>query len=243
MRETLIKKGLEFAVYLCSSHKKEEEWIEKRAFDNQHSLYLIEREKRALAMLEGSISPRLMPSTSEQLSVSMQYLGRRSLKVLIQSAHMSRDDKATLCVHLIRTVKAMHHAGIAHLDLAPENIFLAADKLWGLGLIDFSYCGFRRELPFLRPINTFAGHMAYASPEQLGLGDPYICESSDLYSLGLIIREIFGAQDHLHQDLEAARDIRKQKLSVKMVAARLVLATEGLLSLDLQARQAAIAHF
>ena len=173
----------------------------------------------------------------------MEYVGDQALSDILMKSSENMFDPIQKSEQLIKTVKLLHSHRIAHLDLAPDNILISPQKQYGLAVIDFSFCAFHEELPFLRPLHSFAGHLNYASPEQLGLGTQNISYGADLYSLGLIIRELFGAQDHKTRNIADARDSRSRSFSVKMVASHLGWVTEGLLNPDSSVRLAAIQSF
>ena len=91
---------------------------------------------------------------------------------------------------LVRGVAAIHRAGIIHLDLKPENLFLRAggDGQIIATLIDF---GLGRELSADEPTasRTLRGSAEYMAPEQCRPGDE-TDKRSDIYSTGVVLFEL-----------------------------------------------------
>lgn len=118
--------------------------------------------------------------------IEMEWVDGVTLKEFISSGAMDR----RLCRKLIRelcdALDYLHHAQIIHRDLKPENILITNNgqniKLIDFGLSEEDSC-YEYKIP--------GGTEFYASPEQLA-GMP-VDNRSDIYSLGLIIREMSGA--------------------------------------------------
>ncbi|MGH0003374.1 protein kinase domain-containing protein [Pseudovibrio ascidiaceicola] len=172
---------------------------------------LLFREAKALKRLSGAIAPNLVELKTEggNIKLIMELVKGETLADRISKASLSLKECAQLCKQLVLTVNHLHNFGIAHLDLAPNNIMLSNQGVHGVVALDFGYCAFSDELPFMRPHSSFAGHLNYAAPEQLGLGTDQITEKTDLYALGLIIREMFGYRDHIMDTYEAAIAFRQ----------------------------------
>lgn len=90
-------------------------------------------------------------------------------------------------LQLCNAIKVIHDLNIIHRDIKPENIFIKGDELV---LGDFGIAHYP-ELEITEE-NDWLGNKRYASPEQLikGLADT-ITKESDIYSLGLIMNEVF----------------------------------------------------
>ncbi|WP_280139077.1 protein kinase [Pseudovibrio sp. POLY-S9] len=169
------------------------------------------REAKALQRLSGTIAPKFVELKAEDgnIKLIMELVEGQTLADKMSKALLSSKESIQLCKQLVLTINHLHNAGIAHLDLAPNNIMLSNQGEHGLVTLDFAYCAFTDELPFIRPRSSFAGHLNYAAPEQLGLGTDQISEKTDLYALGLIIREMFGYRDHIKDTYEAAIAFRQ----------------------------------
>jgi serine/threonine protein kinase len=90
----------------------------------------------------------------------------------------------------------LHHRGIAHVDVKPENVILRDLRPV---LIDF---GSARQLGTPQPSGRPVGTPGYAAPE-LEAGEP-ISASMDLYGLGALLHEARTGQRTFDPDLPAA---------------------------------------
>ncbi|MBO6783266.1 MAG: protein kinase, partial [Alphaproteobacteria bacterium] len=92
-------------------------------------------------------------------------------------------------------LEAAHLKGVVHRDLKPENI-LVGDALTDIVLSDFGVARFQAE-DLLTAVETKTNarlaNFQYASPEQKTRGAE-VDERSDLFSLGLILNELFTSQ-------------------------------------------------
>ncbi|MFS8181219.1 protein kinase domain-containing protein [Pseudovibrio denitrificans] len=184
---------------------------EKKLISKTAPQQLLMREAKALQHLAGSIAPTFVELKEEggEISLIMEKVEGDTLSHVLNEASLSSGQRARLCRCLIKTINQLHKNGVAHLDLAPNNILLSNQSAYGVVLLDFAYCAFAEELPFMRPRSSFAGHLNYAAPEQLGLGSNMISDKADLYALGLIIRENFGYQDHVKDNYDDAIEFRR----------------------------------
>ena len=107
---------------------------------------------------------------------------------------------AARAVALCDAVGAVHSAGYLHLDLKPENVFLAPAAV---RLVDFGLARPVRERQ--DRAGAFAGTAEYASPEQ--------CEEraeldvrADLYALGVLLFEMLTGRPPFTGDAQAVRE-------------------------------------
>jgi serine/threonine-protein kinase len=109
----------------------------------------------------------------EDLSGVLRRLGRPSPEKAIEIARQ-------ICLGLA----AAHDAKVLHRDLKPANIMI--DGRGRVRITDFGLAGFLDEL---EGVEARAGTPAYMAPEQLT--DGRVSARSDIYTLGLILHELF----------------------------------------------------
>jgi serine/threonine protein kinase len=136
---------------------------------------------------------------------AMEYLQGRDLEELI------RLDTPLLLEHVISIVQQLceglnvaHEQGVIHRDLKSSNIYLIPDAQRGerVKILDFGIAKFLRDAALAQTGPLTQGYMGtprYSSPEQLQGKE--IGLRSDLYTLGLILYELFaGSQPFAVED-------------------------------------------
>lgn len=136
---------------------------------------------------------------------AMEYLQGRDLEELI------RLDTPLLLEHVISIVQQLceglnvaHEQGVIHRDLKSSNIYLIPDAQRGerVKILDFGIAKFLRDAALAQTGQLTQGYMGtprYSSPEQLQGKE--IGLRSDLYTLGLILYELFaGSQPFAVED-------------------------------------------
>lgn len=115
--------------------------------------------------------------------LTMEYVDGEDLASLLQRIGRLPPDKAVdISRQLCAGLAAAHDAGVLHRDLKPANVML--DRRGKVRITDFGLAGLATVGDEVR-----AGTPAYMAPEQLA-GEPATAQS-DIYSLGLVLYEIF----------------------------------------------------
>ncbi len=109
--------------------------------------------------------------------IVMEFVQGRPLTHFLRSGAAPRDVALGVVALLADALAAIHHAGVSHGDLKPDNVLVESIRGPRLKIVDFGLAGTQR-----------GGTLAYAAPERL-LGQPSSTES-DCYSLGLILWEL-----------------------------------------------------
>src|SRR5882757_2704995 len=117
--------------------------------------------------------------------LSMEFIKGEELSSLLRRIGRLPQDKAIqIARQICAGVAAAHEAGVLHRDLKPANIMI--DGRGRAHVTDFGVAGLAADL---RGDMSRAGTPAYMAPEQLaGKG---VTEQSDIFSLGLILYEMF----------------------------------------------------
>ena len=120
--------------------------------------------------------------------ISMEYIRGEDLADLIRRIGRLPPDKAVQIARQICSGLAAAHArGVLHRDLKPGNVLL--DEHGVARLTDFGLAGLADDL---RGAQVREGTPAYMAPEQLAGRE--VSVRSDLYSLGLVLYELFTGQ-------------------------------------------------
>ncbi len=117
--------------------------------------------------------------------VVMQYVDGFTLREYL-ATNPKESEKRRLFAELLSAVACLHKRGVVHNDLKPENI-LVTNNGHSLKLIDFGLASDDAHYILRTPGCTYS----YASPELSCAGNVDV--RSDIYSLGVIMREMFGA--------------------------------------------------
>jgi serine/threonine protein kinase len=148
------------------------------------------KEARAIGRLSHRNIVVVYDSGQEQdtIYIAMELLRGRSLRDHINDKRFEFNDIVSVGVQVAEALDYAHRAGIVHRDIKPSNIIIAPDKK--IKITDFGIA--RIEDPASHQ-QTQAGDIlgtpAYMSPEQVA-GQP-VDGRSDLYSLGVILYELF----------------------------------------------------
>src|SRR5208283_2765753 len=114
--------------------------------------------------------------------LTMEFVDGEDLSSLMRRIGRLPPDKAVeIARQLCAGLAAAHEHGIIHRDLKPANIML--DGRGRVRITDFGLAGFSGE------DGDRAGTPAFMAPEQLAGGE--VTPKSDIYSLGLMLYEIF----------------------------------------------------
>jgi predicted Ser/Thr protein kinase len=143
--------------------------------------------------------------TEGQPFISMEYVNGESFSSLLKRIGRLPSDKALSVAHqMCAGLACAHERGVLHRDLKPANFMLDGDG--EVKIMDFGLAGTRAEL---QADTRRAGTPAYMSPEQLrGQG---ITEQSDIYSLGLVLYELFtGKPVYRPQTLQQLEELHDQ---------------------------------
>src|SRR5262245_7127379 len=143
-------------------------------------------------------------STGKLHFLSMEYVDGEDLSSLLRRIGRLPADKAVeIANQLCAGLAAAHEAGVLHRDLKPANVML--DGKGRVRITDFGLAGLAEQI---REQEVFAGTPAYMSPEQFAGKE--VTTKSDIYSLGLVLYEIFTGKRVFEADsLEELRRLHE----------------------------------
>lgn len=149
--------------------------------------------KREYEMSLGKSHPNIVnvftfeSSTPVGSGIVMEYIDGRTLNEFI-AENPSLAVRNRVFVQLLQAVSYIHRCGVVHNDIKPENIIITRSDN-DVKLIDFGLAD--NDAYYLT--HTLGCTRAYASPELLAR-DKDIDARSDIYSLGMIMQELFGSR-------------------------------------------------
>jgi serine/threonine-protein kinase len=140
--------------------------------------------------------------TDGQLFLSMEFVDGEDLSSLLRRIGRLPPDKAVeIARQLCAGLAAAHEHGVLHRDLKPSNVMI--DGRGKARITDFGLSGLAGEF---RADELRAGTPAYMAPEQLEGKE--VTVRSDIYSLGLVLYELFTGK----RAFEAATVLERKDL-------------------------------
>lgn len=145
--------------------------------------------------------------------LAMEYHAGGTLRERLESGPgLSLDERIELGAQLAEAVQHAHSSGVIHRDLKPENILFGRDgrpRVADFGLARW----IDEDVERWTHTGELLGTLRYMSPEQLGADGRAVDSRTDVYSLGVILFELFtGNHPYGTRDtppLEAARSTRE----------------------------------
>src|SRR4029077_19231463 len=120
--------------------------------------------------------------------ISMEYVDGEDLASLLRRIGRFPGDRAIrVARQLCAGLAAAHEQGILHRDLKPGNVMI--DGRGQVKITDFGLAGIAEEL---KGSQVRVGTPGYMPPEQIEGGE--VTVRSDIYSLGLVLYEVFTGQ-------------------------------------------------
>ena len=121
--------------------------------------------------------------------IAMEFLRGRTLKqVIAEEAPLDQARALDITVQILRAAGAGHRRGVIHRDFKPQNVIVDPDG--GVKVTDFGIA--RAGASEITETGSIMGTAQYLSPEQ-AQGTPAE-ESSDLYSIGVMLYEMLTGQ-------------------------------------------------
>ncbi len=129
---------------------------------------------------------------SNTICIVMQWIHGCNLSTL-KAQHISQNDTFSIVTELLQIVVLLHSKGYAHRDIKPENILVSAE---GVFLIDFGLSNSKYVSRYDANPNVVKGTYDYIAPE-LWQGNNQFpdYQKADIYSLGMVIAELFDNAD------------------------------------------------
>ncbi|HVT01973.1 MAG TPA: TonB family protein [Thermoanaerobaculia bacterium] len=127
----------------------------------------------------------------------------------------------TIAEQVLKAMSALHHRGIVHRDISPDNLMLTKNAA-GTSVIKVIDLGIAKSVDSasegLTSAGFFIGKARYASPEQLRCAfDEQVDSRTDLYSLGIVLYEMITGRDPYAGSTPAQYVIKKVTQEVRRI--------------------------
>ena len=144
------------------------------------------REIRALGLVRHRCVVRLIGVALDppRFGVALELMDC-SLRALLADRVLSDQEVLRFARQMIDGLAATHAAGIAHMDLKPENVLFSQEQ----GLLKLADYGMSREIGEVLGPEEEVVTLWYRAPELL-LGARVVTVQMDLWSLGCVIQEV-----------------------------------------------------
>ncbi len=172
--------------------------VVKLGMDTAQVLARFNNERQALAMMDHPNIAQIFDAgatTSGRPYFVMEYIEGASITQYCDRKRMTTKDRLGLFLSVCRAVQHAHLKGVIHRDLKPSNVLVAKhDGAPVPKVIDFGIAKatdkWAVENTLLTQFGQVVGTPEYASPEQADTMTGEIDESSDVYSLGVLLYEL-----------------------------------------------------
>jgi non-specific serine/threonine protein kinase/serine/threonine-protein kinase len=218
--ERLLGQGGFGAVYLASQEEPVRRQVAvkvlKAGMDTAQIISRFQAERRALALMNHPGVARVIDAgtTSDgRPYFAMDYV--RGAPITESCASLAEPERLRLFIEVCEAVQHAHQKGLIHRDLKPSNILVESiDGVLRPRVIDFGIAKAMNETGSgATQRGQVIGTPVYMSPEQAA-GSPDIDTRADVYSLGVVLRELLGARD----PLSAAPTLRGELAWIAMKA-------------------------
>lgn len=167
--------------------------IHKTENPSGKQLAYLKHEYEALQKVKAPGVPAVYPLENFQnrLMLVMEGFDGKPLSTILETETLDLRQMLEISIEIASTVGDIHQHHIIHKDLKPQNILVDL-KTNKVKIIDFAISTmFSREVhQFISP-EMLEGTLQYISPEQTGRMNRVIDYRSDIYSLGIILYQLF----------------------------------------------------
>src|SRR6202167_578797 len=172
--------------------------VVKLGMDTGQVLARFANERQALAMMDHQNIARIFDAGATPKGrpyFVMEYIEGVPITQYCDSKRMTIAQRLEVFLSVCRAVQHAHEKGVIHRDLKPSNVLLTEQEGKPLAkVIDFGIAKATDQWAIENTLITQFGEMVgtpeYASPEQAEVMNADVDETSDVYSLGVLLYEL-----------------------------------------------------
>jgi serine/threonine protein kinase/tetratricopeptide (TPR) repeat protein len=172
--------------------------VVKLGMDTAQVLARFNNERQALAMMDHPNIAQIFDAGATSRGrpyFVMEYIEGAPITLYCDRKRMTTKERLALFLAVCRAVQHAHHKGVIHRDLKPTNVLVAEQDGTPIPkVIDFGIAKatdkWAVENTLLTQFGQIVGTPEYASPEQADTMTGEIDETSDVYSLGVLLYEL-----------------------------------------------------
>lgn len=138
--------------------------------------------------------------------IALELIDGKPITHYAQEHALSERQRLTLFLRVCRAVESAHRALIVHRDLKPSNVLVTAEG--EMKLVDFGIAKLLDDTEDATRTRHHALTPAYAAPEQFTPGA--ITTATDVYALGVLLRELLTGERDGPGDAQTLRFIRRE---------------------------------
>jgi eukaryotic-like serine/threonine-protein kinase len=189
-------------VYLAEQREPIRRWVAlkvvKLGMDTGEVLARFAKERQALAMMDHPNIARIFDAGATPKGrpyFVMEYIEGVPITQYCDGKRMTIGQRLEVFLSVCRAVEHAHQKGVIHRDLKPSNVLVTEQEGRPLAkVIDFGISKATGQWAMEKSLITQFGQMVgtpeYASPEQAEVMTGDIDETSDVYSLGVLLYEL-----------------------------------------------------
>jgi eukaryotic-like serine/threonine-protein kinase len=172
--------------------------VVKLGMDTAQVLARFDNERQALAMMDHPNIAEIFDAaatTKGRPYFVMEYIEGAPMTEYCDRKRMTTKERLSLFLAVCRAVQHAHRKGVIHRDIKPSNVLVTEQDGEPVPkVIDFGIAKatdkWAVENTLLTQFGQIVGTPEYASPEQADMVSGEIDESSDVYSLGVLLYEL-----------------------------------------------------
>jgi len=189
----MISKGKIYTIYRAVTREKNTPCILKIIKNIPGTKKELQREYDFLKRIDSEYVIKALDwiEDKDYVGIKMEDIEGQALHKVFKQKTLPFETLVVLALSITEGLIAVHAQGIIHKDINPANILWNPNRNW-VKIIDFSISsGFSVKVSSTQRGEKLKGTLPYISPEQSGRMNHLVDMRTDLYSLGILLYEMF----------------------------------------------------